>query len=421
VTSLFLTFHPWAWPGGIIWIVVCGVLLTWRAFTRWERFTATAFLVSIALVPILLRVAVGATLPAMPGSSLFALTASPVAPLDRAGPESFLAATPQDGDLLFSLALLQRERGREEEALRLYGEIVKLGGESAAVRNNMGNLEFLLGQKEKAAASYSRAVELNGSSAASHYNRGQLYLDRFDFENARGEFTEAARLDFPMIRTLSRVTPRMERTTLVDESLPVSRLWSRFLTPGVDRDGLTWGESFSSARRLLFPLSPWAALPMIVLLVVSWHFGARRPRAMKCTRCGRVICLECRKRLDKTDVCRWCADEKGAFRWASGAVQYHRPVALSLGIRFPGGAHLYLGRYVKGGVFAALALSFLLTWVFRGPVVKPFPILSAPALEPLENLLFAVIFVPLYASVLIDAVLLIRRRFPQIREGNDTI
>ncbi len=419
VTSLFLAFHPWVWPGGIVWILVCSVLATWRTFTPGERGIATAFLVSIAIVPLLLKLAVGASLPAMPGSSLFAITASPLAPSGRTGPEAFLAASPGDGDLLFSLALLQRERGHEEEALRLYGEIVQGGGESAAVWNNMGNLEFLLGRPDRAARSYKRAVELDGRSASSHYNLGQLYLDRFDFERAREEFTTAATLDFPMIRTLSRVTPRVETTTLVDEALPVSRLWNRFLTGGTRRDGLTWGESLSSTRRLLFPLPAWAAIPIAALLFVSWRFGATRPRTMKCVRCGAVICRECRRRRDRTDVCPSCAEGSHSFRWAPGTVQYHRPVALSLGILFPGGAHLYLGRYVKGVLFAAPALAFLLGWACRGPVVKPFPILSAPALEPLENLLFAVVFVPLYGSVLFDAVLLIRRHFGARREGRN--
>lgn len=417
VFSAFILFRPWHWPGGLGWIMICGALVVWRSLARWEKWGAGSYIASLALIPLLLKLAVGASMPALPGSALFALSGGPIAPLDREGPEAILASSPGDNDMLFSLALLERERGHKEKALHYYREILASGHESPEVLNNMGNLHFLLGSPEKAIEYYDRAIDLTDKSAASHYNLGQVHLDAFEFDLARLEFTEAAEIDFMLIRTLSGISRRVESTTLVDETLPVSHIWYRFLRGEPGKDALLWSEAFGAARRIVFPVSSWGAIPLAALLAGAIWFGRTSPRLGKCFRCGMSICRRCRVRENKADLCRTCSGLSVEQRWSTRTLQYHRPVSLSLGMLMPGAAHLYLGRYWRGAIFISLAIATLLGWACRGAVLKPFPIISPAALEPLENLVFGWIFFPFYIWVLVDSLRIIRMHFRSTEKG----
>jgi tetratricopeptide (TPR) repeat protein len=137
--SAGLLFRPWGWGPGIVWLTVAGILLAWRGFARAEKAVAAAFLLSLVLAPAALRLAVHVALPSTPGTTLFALSGMPVAPLG----EERLASVSSDADVLFSLALLERERGNRQRSIDLYREILDGGSEAAAVYNNLGNLLFV--------------------------------------------------------------------------------------------------------------------------------------------------------------------------------------------------------------------------------------------------------------------------------------
>ncbi len=409
--SLFLLFHPWIWAMGMVWVLSAGLLLMWRGLGRWERGLGAAYGTMLVLLPVLIKLAVGAALPATPGSALFALAGSPIAPLEREGPASLAARSPGDSDILFSLAMLERERGNLPKALRHYREVLATGNRSAEVYNNMANLLFLMGRPDDALSSYEEALVIDNRSATSHYNLGQLYLESFDFDHAREEFTIASELNFAIVGTLSRLSHSSDRITLVDNTLPAGHLWARFLAQEGEEEGLTWGESLDAVRRALYPFPIWGGIPPVLLLVGAGWFGRKVPRSGTCHRCGRTICRKCRVREDRKDVCQECAGKNPEPTWALRTLQYHRPVALSLGILFPGAAHLYLGRYAKAVLILFGTFGLLLVWAFRGAILKPFPILSAPGLVPLENMLFGWIFAPLYVFILVDTIVMIHKHF----------
>lgn len=411
IAAAIFLFRPWSWAMGIVWLVLAGVFLTGRSFSKAEKGVALAFAATLLLSPVLLRVAVQATLPATPGTTLFALSGTSVAPLGDERASTLLDGEGGDRDILFSLALLERERGNREEAIALYREILEGGHESPSVYNNIGNLLFVQGDMDKAFSAYRRALALDPERATSHYNLGQLYLEVFSFDQARQEFSRASEIDFSLIRNLSHAGGDEGSHTLVDDSIPPSRLWKRFLAGEAGRGGLDWDESLHAAKRILYPHEPERFLPFLLFLGFAFWFGQTRPGPAVCTRCGRAICRKCRVRIGGKNRCASCASAGREREWNRNSLTYHRPMSLTLSLLLPGLGHVYLGRWIRGLGYGAAALSLVLFWVFRGPILKPFPVLYAADLAPLENFLFAWLFMPLYLFVLFDTVRLAKKTF----------
>ena len=409
IAAVVLLFRPWGWSVGMIWLVAAGLFLTWKALARWEKVVALALFLTICMSPALLRFAVHISLPATPGTTLFALSGTSLAPLSDERASTLLVGGEGDRDILFSLALLERERGNGEKAIRLYRELLAGGHESAAVYNNMGNLLFMKGEVDYAFDSYRRALSLDPSRATSHYNLGQLYLEVFSFDQAREEFLLASEFDFSLIRNLSHAEDESPVHTLVDDSIPATRLWGRFLAGGSGGIGISWNEALQSARRLFFPFETARALPLVAVLGIVFWYGQTRPSPRTCVRCGRSICRDCRVRSAGADWCSDCTGMSPVREWNRRSVTYHRPMSLSLSLILPGSGHIYLGKRLIGAVYASLAIFLLLAWSFRGPILKPFPVIYAADLAPLENFLFGWLFIPFYVFVFIDATLIARR------------
>lgn len=409
--SIGILLRPWQWIAAMVWLLAIFVFLAWKGFTRWERFVSSAFLIYLCLSPFLIRAAVHVYAPTTPGSTLFSLSGAPASPLNDQRITSLAAKEPDDGDILFSLALLEREKGNVSRAMDLYREMLRTGYESVSVFNNIGNLLFLDGKKEMAFAAYEEALRIDPERATSHYNLGQLYLETFSFDKARSEFSKASDKNFSLIRSLSRISRNSDRLTLVDESLPTAHLWGRYLSGRSGVEGATLRESFQSAQQILFPFSPPRFLPLLALLLLAFLFGNSIRRPIYCIRCGRTICRKCRVRVSSADYCSACAGTGKERIWGRDTLLYHRPVAIVLTLLFPGSAHAYLGKRFIGIFYMTITLSLLIGWAFHGAMLKPFPVLDGSDLVPLENLIFLLVFAPLYLWIVVDAFLLISRSF----------
>ncbi len=417
--SLALLFRPWGWGPGLVWVVCAGILLAWKALGKGERAACSLFFLLLLASPALLKLAVHTALPATPGTTIFALSGTSHGAAADPRDSSALSPASGDGDVLFALALLERERGNRQKALDLYREILDTGGPSAAVYNNMGNLFFLKGDVEHAFSSYRQALALGQKRATTHYNLGQLYLETFSFDEARREFSYASELDFSLIRSLSHEGKTSARRTLVDDSLPAARLWERLLSGGVAGEGIGWGEAIGAAARTLLPPGLPRLFLLAAILLSAFALGQAVPQPTVCVRCGKALCRRCRVRIAGTNRCADCVAAGRDPVWNPRTVLFHRPVSLSLSLLLPGMGHFYLGQRGRGLAYASLAALLLLARAFRGAAIKPFPILQAADLAPLENLVFAWLFVPLYLFVLFDAVRLSKRVFRTIAGEGD--
>ncbi|MBM3319344.1 MAG: tetratricopeptide repeat protein [Candidatus Eisenbacteria bacterium] len=417
--SIAILFRPWGWGPGTVWVACAGILLAWKALGKGERTAAAVFFLLLLSSPALLKLAVHTALPATPGTTIFALSGTSHGAAADPRDSSALSPASGDSDVLFALALLERERGNRQKALDLYREILESDGPSAPVYNNMGNLFFLKGDVERAFSAYRQALALGEKRATTHYNLGRLYLETFAFDEARREFSYASELDFSLIRSLSHEGMTSASRTLVDDSLPAVRLWERLLSGGAAGEGIGWGEAITAAARTLLPPGLPRIFFLAAILLSAFALGQAVPQPTVCARCGKALCRRCRVRVAGTNRCPDCIAKGKDPVWNPRTVLFHRPVSLSLSLLLPGMGHFYLGRRGRGLAYASLAVLLLLARAFRGAAIKPFPILQAADLAPIENLVFAWLFVPLYLFVLFDALRLSKRVFRTIAGEGD--
>ncbi len=417
IASVVLLFRPWGWGPGIVWLTVAGLFLTWKSLDRHAKVAGASFLLFLALSPVLLRFALHTALPSMPGTTLFALSGTSPAPVGEDRAPGFLSEGSEDEDVLFTLALLERERGNRDRAADLYREILNARSESPAVYNNLGNLLFVKGDIDRALTAYKRSLALDPERATSHYNLGQLYLELFSFDQARAEFSRASEIDFALIRSLSHAGKTTGSRTLVDDSLPPGRLWGRFFSGESLAEGPAWPEAARLVAGIVLPGTGSGRVLLVAVLLAAIVCGRLLPGAVECLRCGKTLCRKCRVRVAGTNRCPDCAEAGRDRVWHPSMVLFHRPVAISLGLFLPGLGHYYLRKRARGIAYASLALLLLFVWIFRGPIIKPFPVLHAANLEPLQNLAFAWLFVPFYLFVLLDLHRLTKRTFREIDFG----
>src|SRR6185503_5972465 len=95
----------------------------------------------------------------------------------------------------FGLGNVLRLQGRTEDALRAYGEAVRLEPRFADAHTRLALGLFELGRRDEAFEHFSRAVELAPGGAEEHYHLGRWFLAAGKFDPAAAQFREAARLD----------------------------------------------------------------------------------------------------------------------------------------------------------------------------------------------------------------------------------
>jgi tetratricopeptide (TPR) repeat protein len=97
-----------------------------------------------------------------------------------------------------SLELQGRWRGaiaEYDEAIRDYGEAIRIDPELAAAYNNRSVAYDDLGQPQRAIADYGEAIRLDPNLAQAYSNRGNLYLSLGDYQRAVQDLGEAINLD----------------------------------------------------------------------------------------------------------------------------------------------------------------------------------------------------------------------------------
>ena len=88
-----------------------------------------------------------------------------------------LAADPDEGDVLYYLALAEARSGHLERAEELL-EALRVQRDDADVNNALGNVHRLRGRMIEAAASYRRALEADGKHLAALANLGLALRDQ---------------------------------------------------------------------------------------------------------------------------------------------------------------------------------------------------------------------------------------------------
>ena len=95
----------------------------------------------------------------------------------------------------FSAATELQDQGRWEEAIREYGEAIRLDPEYPMAHESRGRAYHDLGMYEEAIQDYDQAIRLNPQSSDSYYGRGLAYFNLGDYRQAVQDNDAVTRLD----------------------------------------------------------------------------------------------------------------------------------------------------------------------------------------------------------------------------------
>jgi tetratricopeptide (TPR) repeat protein len=301
----------------------------------------------------------------------------------------------------FSYALALTREGRYQEAIEAYRSLTdnRSYKPDPRVYTNLGNVYYAAGDTEAAMDSYSRSLEM-GPRPAALYNLSQIYRAMLDFEKGDKYFQKAARLDPAAVSRFTSTGGFTPNRFVVDETLPISRLWKYAMVKGNGNLGA-------------FPL-----LRIITALCMMFGFyfvdKSLRYRAHRCNRCGAVFCSKCSRTLTWGEMCPRCyhslikIEEIDSRERIAGLLSIHqsqarrRRIARALSYAIPGTGQIYSGRILSG---------LLLLWLFlSGGILVILSRLSIAALFPFTHGWIALPSIAFMGLVYMISIFSLRRR-----------
>ncbi|HDH50832.1 MAG TPA: tetratricopeptide repeat protein, partial [Nitrospirae bacterium] len=275
------------------------------------------------------------------------------------GESQEISTTRDDYEALFSRALELKRRGRYDEAISIYNELLKIKSD-ARVYNNLANCYVGLGRYDTASGYYNQALE-SAEMASASYNLSQLYREVFDFSDAEEYYDRAVRADARKVALYSSIKGMSVNRFVMDETLENRELWSL---------AFKWYPYYSSSvslGRMQSFTGRGASIFLLVILMAVLHvYKSKVSRwAYRCRRCGEIYCSACEKRISHEDVCLTCfktlvqVSELGPKERVERIleIQHYRDdknqrLKLLTAI-LPGSGHIYYGRTVYGFVTLA--------------------------------------------------------------------
>ncbi len=268
----------------------------------------------------------------------------------------------QDFASLFSLALALKRRGRLQEALELYQKAWQKRPQEHRVLTNQANCYFLMGQLQRAKELYELSLSIRPTAAA-YYNLGQLYRERLEFSRGDELFRQASQLDRERVSAFTARASRQPNRFLMDEHLG-------------PRDFLSF------LRLPSLPPGAWGS-PLLALLLGA-SLGAmrrRRFKALRCSRCQKVLCPRCERNLQWGHMCGDCyrslvkmesvepRERVNRLLMIHERQNRQRTILRLLSFAPPGVAHLYAGHLLSGTV-ALWVFSFLVLLMLLNPLLE---------------------------------------------------
>ncbi len=97
----------------------------------------------------------------------------------------------EDANALMRKAIKLSMQGNNDEALKIFKEVIEKNPKNTFAHNNLGQIYALMGEWDKALASYKTALEINPNFAMTLNNIGQIYKRRNELDLAETSFKKA--------------------------------------------------------------------------------------------------------------------------------------------------------------------------------------------------------------------------------------
>ncbi len=371
--------------------------LLFAYLTTAERVLAgAALLASIACGPVLSLLAERAAVFQNPlrDAALVALEAGPdESALERL--ETAWDGAPDDRDLAYLVARLQRKAGRDEIATDIYRELLAKNAVDPVALVNLGNIEFAARNYQAAIVRYKQVAEGQApqtSVASARYNLSLAYLQIFDRQNSEEARAHADRLDAALVASYEARWRSNGGYAVVDVGPSLEQVRAKFgaapeaVRPNLFGRVVAGWSTWPLARGLASRFSAAALLFVGVVMLVRWRRGSRM-FTLRCLKCGTPFCRRCHLGKVVGGLCTQCYHLFVVRDGVSGPARNQKLLEVqqeegrrervfrALSLVSPGAGHVYARR-------ALLGLSLSLCWY--GPLLlallagRVIPLTQAP-------------------------------------------
>ena len=395
--KILCLFIPFFLRLDMLWAILFWVVLLWGYITRRERQWILFFFIIIVYVPFILR-ASAAFLDGPSCGVLLGMSQANLEELDKPKEEelrAWLVAHPEDPEVLFTLGLAEKRRGRYAQAEEFYRKAGQQDPRSSGSLSNLGNVYLARNQMSAAISSYQRAIDLDPDNAAYHYNLYRAYSHGTFFSSKADEaFQKARRLNPELVDYYSNIDdprrPTSANRVVIDEVLTPQALWKRTVGYFIGRGGAlfylfeAWFAKIPSRTTFLIPV-------LFLAFVIGMSRYVRQKRFLtRCSRCGSAtyrvylgdsgnesICFNC----SHLPVRKGKSNPKMAGKRLLQGETFQREnrfIGRSLSYLIVGFDDLWKGDFLKGVILLFLFFIFLLRVIFWSGVI-PSSVIQLPS------------------------------------------
>ena len=247
----------------ILWAILYWCILLWGYVSKRERAYLIVFLLVLVYFPFFLRTS--SSFLESPSSDILSdLYQANDEEWDRSLEqrlETWLTAHPDDGEVLFTLGLIKKREGRQPQAEELYRKAFQQDPQLSEALCNLGNVYLNQKQTRSAITAYQQAIQIHPDRGAYYYNLYRAYSQETLLSSEINKAFERARqLDPKLVDQYSTSEAMSMNRYVIDEVLTPGRLWKRYMTQYIGREGLlfrlfkAWFERIPSRIPIMAPI-----------------------------------------------------------------------------------------------------------------------------------------------------------------------
>ena len=232
--KIFLLFIPFFLRLDLLWSILYWGVLLWGYVPKKERQFLLLFFIVLVYLPYSLRSA-SSFLDNPSSDILLEMNKANYEEWDGSTEQKiqdWLAAHPEDPDVLFTAGLMEKKQGRYDRAEKFYQGAIKKDPNFSEAYSNLGNVYMARKEVELAISSYEKAAAMEPAKAAYYFNLYRAYSQQALLSGKPDRALQKARqldsklVDFYLGLDTSKQAPSIHRF-LIDESVSPERLWRR--------------------------------------------------------------------------------------------------------------------------------------------------------------------------------------------------
>ena len=387
--KIFILLIPFFLRLDVLWAIFFWSVLLWGYVSNREKQLILVFLIVLVYLPFFLRSS-SSFLDGNRSDIIFEMNQMNHEDWGRLAEErlrTWLVTHPDDPEVLFSLGLAEKRRGRYPEAEEFYRRAIHQDPKFSAAFSNLGNVYLAQKKTPLAIASYQQAADLNPSRGAYYYNLYRAYSqETFLSGKIDKAFQKARQLDPQLVDYYSTIDSPNPNRLVIDEILTSRTLWKRFFDQFIGREGFlfrlfkAWFEKIPSRVPLLVPLL------FLGFLIGMARYCRTKRFLTRCPRCGsptyrfylgasdqEFICFNCYRIFIQKEKLHPKLVEKKSSQIRQFQRQNHL-VSKFLSFFLVGFGYLWREEILKGLFLLFLFFIFILRFVYwSGVMPSPLP------------------------------------------------